>query len=93
MSELLFLLVGLLVGLAAGGATGVLWASRRAGRRPLQGGQSVELTAHEHLWGDWEPHQEADVWGSHPEHPVAFDVTQKRTCQTCGFTEFHTERY
>lgn len=93
MSEVIFLLVGLLVGLAAGGAAGSLWAFRHAGRRLGQPGQRGELPDHEHLWGDWEPHQEADVWGSHPEHPVAFDVTQKRTCQTCGFTEFHTERY
>ncbi|HJC85977.1 MAG: hypothetical protein ACTH0D_06605 [Candidatus Corynebacterium faecigallinarum] len=92
MSELIFLLVGLIVGLAAGGA-GAFWASRRARRALRQGGRAGELSPHEHLWGDWEVHQEADVWGSHPEHPVAFDVTQKRHCQICGYTEFHTERF
>lgn len=93
MSELIFLLVGLLVGLVFGGAAGAFWASYRIRRRLRQRDQAPELTTHEHLWSDWELHQEADVWGDHPEHPVAFDVTQKRTCQTCGYTEFHTERF
>lgn len=87
MSEVIFLLIGLGAGIPAGA---FLMDRRR--KRQVEG-TAQQLPEHEHLWGEWEYHQETDVWGEHPEHPVAFDMTQKRQCQTCGYTEYHTERF
>ncbi|MEJ6549864.1 hypothetical protein PQI66_09940 [Corynebacterium sp. USCH3] len=82
MTSIILLAVGIVVGVPLG----ALWCARRRDQAP------IELPAHEHLWAEWE-HLHRHVLRNSPDAvPSGYEMVQRRSCYTCGFTEYHTDR-